>query len=366
MNKHLRSAFALLCVLAVAACGGTAAPAPASGASARATAPTTAAEIGPYQGADRQQLLEAGARKEGAVNWYTLMAGDSIEAIVNPFKAKYPYLKVDVFRSDAADMVTRANQEEQAGKHVWDVVDVASPYIDQLGPQSTPYFTPALASFPPELKFGASGATVKTASDWTTLIGFGYNTQLIPETAVPKTMNDLLNPALSGKLSLTGTGTGWFWVGAVLKGMGDAKGKAFLDQFAKQQKPAVQQISGKALLDLVAKGEVPASPTIFRDHVRLAVDTQKAPVAWVPLDPVATLATKIAYAAKAPHPNAGMLFLDFILGPEGQKILKDNYYTTAGGEKLPYQLWLPGEGKPADEGAKETQTWSDLFKSTFR
>lgn len=366
MRSDLRIAAAILCGLALTACGGASTPPATSGAAGSVAAPSTGIEVGRYQGGDRPQLLEAGARKEGAVNWYTVMAGDAIEATANGFKQKYPYLKVDVFRADAADLLTRASQEDQAGKRVFDVVDVASPYIDQLAQQSTPFFSPSIANYPPELKFGVNGALVQTASDWTTIIGFGYNTQLIPESAVPKTQADLLNPALSGKLSLAGTGTGWYWVGSILKGMGEENGRKFLDQFAKQQKPAVQQISGKALLDLIAKGEVPASPTIFRDHVRQAAQNQKAPVAWVPLEPVATLATKMAYAAKAPHPNAGMLFVDYILGAEGQQILKDHFYTTAGGEKLPYQLWLPGEGKPADEAAKENQTWADLFKGYFR
>lgn len=353
-------------VLAVAACTSPAAPSATGGSTTVSnSAPATPADIARYQGADRQQVLEAGAHKEGTVNWYTVMAGDAVDAIANGFKQKYPYLAVDVYRADSTEIVTRADQEEQVGKHVFDVLDMASPYVDQLAQQYTPYYSPSLANFTPELKFGANGPFVDSASDWTTILGFGYNTQLIPESAVPKTHADLLNPALSGKLALSGTGTGGYWVGSVLKGMGDEKGRAFIQQFAKQQSPGVQQISAKALLDLVAKGEVPASPTIYRDHVRQAVETQNAPVAWVALEPVTTLATKMAYAAKAPDPNAGMLFIDYIMGTDGQQVLKDHYYTT-GGEPLPYQLWLPGEGESADQGAQDTQLWNTLFNSTFR
>ena len=50
---------------------------------------------------------------------------------------------------------------------------------------------------------------VTGAGDWTTIIGFGYNSALIPDNAVPKTQADLLNPALSGKLTLAGTTTGY-------------------------------------------------------------------------------------------------------------------------------------------------------------
>jgi iron(III) transport system substrate-binding protein len=360
-----------LCLgILLAACGGspTAAPVPASGpaGAAQSGAPTTAPEIGRYQGADRQQILEAGAKKEGSVTWYTVMAGDAIDALTKAFQQKYG-VKVDVFRADAGDIVTRATQEAQANKQVFDVVDMAPPQIDVLGEANlfTPYFSPAASNLPAELRFGASGPLITGGGDWTTIIGFGYNTQLIPDSAVPKTNQDLLNPALSGKMTLAGTTTGYNWVGSVLKGLGDAAGKKFLQDFAQQQKPAVQQISGKAVLDLVAKGEVPASPTIYRDHVRQAAELQKAPVAWVPIEPDATLVTRISYAAKAPHPYAGLLFIDYVLGSEGQQILKDHFYTT-GGEKLPFQIWQPGLGESTDQAAKEQQSWADIFKGDFR
>jgi iron(III) transport system substrate-binding protein len=356
----------LAAVCAVLAACGSGSPAAAPVSSGGGAAPTAPPDVARYQGADRQQVLEAGARKEGSVSWYTVMAGDAVDALSNGFKQKYPGVQVDVFRADAGEIVTRATQEAQAGKQVFDVVDMSSPQIDQLAEAKlfTPYFSPSVANFSPDVKFGANGALVDSASDWTTIIGFGYNTQLIPDSAVPKTQADLLNPALSGKMTLAGTSTGFNWVGSILKGMGDDAGHKFLDQFAKQQKPSVQQISGKAVLDLVAKGEVPASPTIYRDHVRQAA-AQKAPVAWVPLEPVATLATKLYFAAKAPHPDAGLLFVDYALGAEGQQILKDHFYTT-GGEKLPYQLWLPGEGKPVADATKEAQSWADLCKAYFR
>ncbi|HLY64813.1 MAG TPA: extracellular solute-binding protein [Chloroflexota bacterium] len=356
----------LFTALLLGACGGSAA-APASSAPPAGTsaAPSGAVELARYQAADRQQVLEADARKEASLTWYTVMAGDAIDALTNGFQQKYPYLKVDVYRADETAIVTRATQEAQANKQVFDVVDLGSPGIDLIGDAKllTPYFSPSLSGLPDELKSGMSGSMVSLASDWTTIIGFGWNTQLIPDGAVPKTQDDFMNPALSGKMSLAGTTTGYNWIGSILKAKGDEKGKQWLQDFAKQQKPTVQQISGKALLDLVAKGEVPASPTIYRDHVRQA-QAQKAPVNWVPIEPDATLVTKMGIAAKAPHANAGLLFVDYILG-EGQPILKDHFYTT-GGEKLPFTIWPIGEGRTTDEAAKDQQAWGDLFKADFR
>jgi len=149
----------------------------------------------------------------------------------------------------------------------------------------------------------------------------------------------------------------------VLHKMGDDAGKKWLQQFAAQQKPSVQQISGKAVFDLIAKGEVPASPTIFRDHVEQGIE-QKAPVKWVGLNPVVANVGQVNLAAKAPHPNAALLFIDFTLG-EGQQILKKYYYSVPS-EKVPFAVWVPEEGRTGAQDEQDMNGWADLFKANFR
>src|SRR5690349_19787110 len=66
----------LLALVLLAACGGSQAagsPAQSAASGAKSGVPTTATEIARYQGADRQQILEAGAKKEGTLTWYTVM-----------------------------------------------------------------------------------------------------------------------------------------------------------------------------------------------------------------------------------------------------------------------------------------------------
>ncbi|MFC1814805.1 hypothetical protein ACFL0M_02455, partial [Thermodesulfobacteriota bacterium] len=57
--------------------------------------PTTVAEIALYKGADRQQMLEEGAKKEGKLTFYTtgVMTG-SLGPFLDLFKKKYPYIKL--------------------------------------------------------------------------------------------------------------------------------------------------------------------------------------------------------------------------------------------------------------------------------
>jgi len=360
MRKLIGGIFA---AVLLAGCGGTAAPAPSGTAGQSSGAPTTPPEIARYQGADRQEVLEAGARKEGTVTWYTSMAGDALDAVSNGFKQKYPYLQVNVFRADAVDLITKANQEAQAGRQNFDLFEGNQLLVMADAKLLTPFYSPALANIVDDLKLAPEGKLAMGASDWTTLIGFGFNTKLIPENVVPKTQSDLMNPALKGKMALAGSTTGSNWVGSILLAMGDQKGKEFLKQLGAQQQPTVQQISGKALQDLVAKGEIPASPTIFRDHVRQS-QAQGAPINWVPIEPVPTLVTKLGVAAKAPHPYAAMLYMDWLL-EGGQPVLKDHFYSS-GAEKFPFKIWAIDAGKTSDQLQQQLQDWTDIFKADFR
>lgn len=366
---------AVIAVTVVSACGGAAAPsaAPAASASTAASAgtqakpPTTVAELAAYQGADRQKILEDGAKKEGKVVWYTSLAGAAIDRLAAAFKQKYPYLTVDIFRGTESQLVTKATQELQAGQPSFDVIESQISAIQLLfqGGYMTPYYSPSAKDIPAAFKTQDKGALLQSATDRFSLISFGYNTTLIPANAVPKTIDDLMNPALKGKLAITGTNTGQRWLGSVLEAKGQDKGEQWLKDFATKQQVQVQQISGQALLDLIAKGEVAGSPTIFKDHVELAAAEKHAPVKWVPLEPVVGNTGQDAMSLKATHPHAALLFIDFLLGPDGQKVYHDNKYATAG-DKLDFKVWVPEHGKTTAQIDKDTKLWSSLFKQIFR
>jgi iron(III) transport system substrate-binding protein len=358
--RVLRITGALLLTVA-AAC----APAPAAQPSATAKQ-MSVAELAAYQGADRQKLLEEGARKEGTVSWYTSLAGDIIDRHAEAFRAKYPFVKVEIFRGAENELVTKITQETQAQQPSFDVLESQISAIKLLfdAKVMTPYYSPNVAAIPDDFRTKLPSGLYESATDRISLISFGYNTNLIPASAVPKTLNDLMNPALRGKLSVTGTTTGQRWVGMVLNQMGDDRGKQWLADFGAQQKVTVQQVSGQALLDLIAKGEVPASPTIFRDHVDLAATQKKAPVKWVPLEPAVGNTGQVGMALKAPHPYAALLFIDYLFA-DGAKVFHDNQYTTAT-DKLDFKVWVPERGKTTEQIDKDTKLWSDVFKSVFR
>jgi len=358
----LRLLSVLVASLAIA-CGPAAAPATPSG----PTKPMTVAELAAYQGADRQKILEEGAKKEGKLVWYTSLAGDIVDRHAKAFQQKYPFITVEVFRGAENELLTKATQEIQAGQPSFDVIESQIAAISLLfdAKALTPYFTPAAAKIADDFKTPDSGNLLRSATDRISLIAFGYNTNLIPESAVPKKLEDLLNPALAGKLHVAGSTTGQRWLGMVLNTLGADKGKQFLTQLATQQKVKVQQVSGSALLDLIAKGEAPASFSIFKDHVDLAAQQKGAPVKWVPIEPVVGNTGQTGMALGARNPNAALLYIDYLLGDDGVKVFHDNQYTVAS-DKYDFKIWVPERGRTTAEIDKDAKLWGDLFKSTFR
>src|ERR671933_2350235 len=171
MQRSARSAWRLPLVLLVglwlvSACS-PAAPAPPSATSAPQAAgqakPTGVAELATYRGADRQQLLEEGARREGRLGWYTSLAGDVIDKLTSGFKQKYPFIQqVEVFRGHEGELIPRSTQEAQSGQQVFDVLESQYTPIRILSDASllTPYFSPAIAAIPTGFRTDGPNGTV--------------------------------------------------------------------------------------------------------------------------------------------------------------------------------------------------------------
>ena len=165
----------------------------------------------------------------------------------------------------------------------------------------------------PELRFFDNDVTKKGKSgvyywaDRETYISLGFNTGHIPAAEAPKRLNDLLDPKWKGEISLAGGGTAATWVGAVI----EMAGREFIEKLSVQD-VNIHNLSGAALDNLVVTGEVPMSPTIFDSNIFVA-KRKGATVEWRPLDPVVANVGYSGILAKAPHPHAALLFIDYLL-----------------------------------------------------
>jgi iron(III) transport system substrate-binding protein len=85
--------------------------------------PATLAELVNYLGADREQVLYAGAKAEGKLMWYTSLAGASYKELVKLFETKYPGIQVEPFRAGGAELIVRMQEEYKAGRFIADAVE---------------------------------------------------------------------------------------------------------------------------------------------------------------------------------------------------------------------------------------------------
>ncbi len=225
--------------------------------------PTTVAELALYRGADRQKLLEEGAKKEGTLTFYTTATVPTLVLpTIKAFNQKYPDVKVEYMRADTMALFTRITEEQRAGNPVFDVMDTSAPYLYDGRKIMQPYYSPELVNLEPTAIRKEPGAKDSNwAGHWETCIIMMYNTDKISKAEAPKTYQDLLNPKWKGKMTLPTTTTGIYWVGNILT----HQGPAFVDKMA-QQDVHVQNISGAAVGDLVVTGEVPLTPATFTSN----------------------------------------------------------------------------------------------------
>ena len=93
---------------------------------ARAQAKGSAPELAAYVGADRQQRLVEGAKKEGPLSIYTSMQNDDMSALVAGFEKKYG-LKATVWRAGSDKVLQRAVTEARANRNSVDIVETNGP-----------------------------------------------------------------------------------------------------------------------------------------------------------------------------------------------------------------------------------------------
>ncbi len=149
-----------------------------------------------YAGPDREQKLLAGAQREGSLTWYTSHSLPAAERLLRTFEAKYPGIKVDLFRGDGPDILSKMTEEDRAGRPVVDVIETTLPTVSVIQEAGliTDYYLPNADAFPAQAKSASSGRNVYWAVDREHYISFAYNTNLIPSSQVPRDWNGLLAP----------------------------------------------------------------------------------------------------------------------------------------------------------------------------
>lgn len=272
------------------------------------------AEVAMYEGADREQKLVEAAKKEGSLTLYTSMALEDMQKLTASFEKKYG-IKVVIWRAGSEAVLQRAVTEAQGGKFDYDVVESNGPEMEALHREKLlqEVKSPYLQDLIPEAKF--------PHKEWvaTRLNVFvqAYNTNKVKKEELPKTYQDLLDTKWKGRLGIEAEDLDYF--GTLVKDMGEEKGLQFWRDLVAANGISVRK--GHTLLaQMVASGEVPFALTVYNYKIDQLKKKDKAPVDWFTLEPVIARPTGVGVAKKAPHPNAAVLFFDYMIGEAQQQM----------------------------------------------
>lgn len=264
--------------------------------------------------------LVSKAKKEGRVDWYESPSSVD-QAAKNAFKKKYGITVVSL-RLPSTDLDTRFESEQAAGVHVADVY--LSSYEGQqhledwvkrgllfssLDKAGIPDFP---GSFPKTDLLGAA-ATVQVGG-----FGIAYNKKTV--SSPPKSFQELVDPKWRGKIMVASPASSQvytdFWT-AIKKRFG----LKFLEQLKTQDlkmadsaNPAVQNVAaGGAQLAIPINGGVLGS--LISKGAPIALST-----------PSGTFGPQfvVSLVEHAPHPYAACLFTQWLMSPEGNKVIADS------------------------------------------
>lgn len=311
------------------ACAGQPAAPPTSPTTAPATAPSAAPVA-----FDEQALIEA-AKKEGKINWYTLLQRDQSEEMARRFTEKYG-IPVEVFRETSAKVLQKFDLEAQSGQMNADVL-LASDLDAILDFKSKGYLAP---SPNPNGMLQREGQFRDSEGYWYTFYNLvylmAYNSKLISDADAPKSWQDLADPKYKDKLAVVGlfpSGAPFIVIVQWYKMFGDEWIKGLAAN-------TPMQVEGHAQMNTaVAAGE---RPVMAENALHLIMQVEEAGIKPVwPTEGPMLFPVVAAKANNAPHPAAADLFLNWMLSPEVQDWFNQSYPSVSALDTVPVRFGIP-------------------------
>lgn len=299
------------------------------------------------------------SKREGQVVFYASMEVQVSQRLASLFEQKYPFLKVVLTRIGSEIMATRLVTEAQAKQVKADVVHQSG--FDFYGVLQKgifeSYASPNRAAFPADFKDDKGYWVV----DSTTLNVFAYNTRLVAARELPKSFHDLTDPQWKDRLLMDENESKW--MAGMISYYGETKTMELLRKLAGQ---GIQFRAGHSLIEtLIVAGDRPATVVAFANGVE-RLKQQSAPVDWIALEPIMGLTFALGLVKNGPHPNAGKLFVDFLLSQEGQQAYAAaDYYAARKDVQSPIMKQIPPPLKVIPISMDLAKRYNEYFQ-TYR
>ena len=276
-----------------------------------------ARDLALYTGADRHDRLLELARKEGELSVYHVYP--ALPAIITAFSKKYG-LKVKAWRSGSEAVLQRVSAESRGNRHEVDVVQNNAPENEAAWREKlllevvSPHYKDLMQGVVP----AHNGYVGFTLDIWTA----AYNTQSVKKEELPKTYAELADPRWKGRLAIEANNHAWF--GTLLAELGEAQGQKVFDNIVANNGIGARK-GHSVLANLVASGDIPLALTVY-SWIPEQLKKKGAPIENHVIQPLLAQPSTIGVMRRAPNPAAALLFHDFMVSPEGQKLLAENQF----------------------------------------
>ena len=236
-------------------------------------------ELAEYQGADRQVRLIEAAKKENGITVYH--AYPALSNVMTAFTKKYG-IKTRAWRAGSEAVLQRLITEARGNRFEVDIVQNNAPGNEAAHREKLlqAVRSPLFADLIPQAVPAHGEWTGITLDVWIA----AYNTSRVSEEELPKRYEDLQDPKWKGRLGI----------------------------------------------------EVPLALTVYNWNPE-QMKSKGAPIKGLALKPVIAQPSTVALLKNAPNPASAILFYDFIISEEGQRILQDFSYVTTH-KRLPHPL----------------------------
>lgn len=314
-----------------------------------------------YEGADRADKVIAAAKKEGRLTLYTAFRPQDLPALIGPFEKQYG-IKVTAWRSGKDNVLQRVVKESR-GQH-YEVDAILMPSTEMEALRREKLLAPVKSPFERDLLPAAVPAHGEWAPVLLNVLVPTYNTRLIRKEDLPRTYRDLLDPKWKGKLGVEAGLDDWYMT--TIRSMGESEGsKLFAELSARNGLTA--RLGMSLLHNLVISGEVPLALAVYRDLPEKAKG-KGADVDWFVLEPTVAQAFVVSIARHAPHKSAALLFHDYLLSEETQKLLRSLDFYPASVKVQPPQadmrLRVIDPVAAVDDAERATQAFADMLAQT--
>ena len=213
-------------------------------------------------------ILSLGAMAQGQVNIICSVQAEWCNMIGTVY-GKTTGAKVNISMKGSGEALAQLIAEKDNPKtDIW-FGGTGDPHLQAAEQNLTlEYKSPTYAQLYPWAQAQADQSKFKTVGIYSGPLGFGYNTELMAKKklAVPKTWNDLLNPALKGEIQVANpasSGTAYTMVATLVQLMGEDKAFEYMKQLHKNISQYTR--SGTGPIKSVARGETTVSISFVHD-----------------------------------------------------------------------------------------------------